>query len=65
MATMLRLEKYGKVDFTLGKLTKRHPKTAKSRRTYTKGHWELVEFFFSFTIEGVGVIFLQVVCSLY
>ena len=26
VATPLGLEKYGKVDFTLGKLTKRHPK---------------------------------------
>ena len=45
-ATPLRLEKYGRIDFSLGKPTNRGRRAAKSRSTCAKGPWELVATFF-------------------
>ena len=65
VATPLGLEKYGKVDFTLGKLTKRHPKNGQKEEDICQGSLGTGRNFFLFTIEGVGVIFLQVLGGLY
>ena len=46
MATMLRLEKYGRIDFSPRKWTKRHQNAAKSRKPCAKDEWEPAGTFF-------------------
>ena len=46
MATMLRLEKYGRIDFSPRKWTKWHQNAAKSRKACAKDEWEPAGTFF-------------------
>ena len=46
MATMLRLEKYGRINFSLGRWVPMDPKTPKSIKVHARGPGELVRTFF-------------------
>ena len=46
MATMLRLEKYGRIDFSLGRWTPMDPNAPKSMRAHARESFELVTTFF-------------------
>ena len=63
MATPLSMEKFGRIEFSLGKWITRVMKTPKSILPYVKVPGELVRIFFSVTIVAVGVCLDWYICN--
>ena len=64
MATPLRLEKYGRIDFSPGRWTPMGQNASKLVRTHAKDEVEVGRNFFTFTFKAVAVTFLEVIFDL-
>ena len=64
MATPLRLEKYGRIDFSPGRWTSMGQNASKLVSTHAKDEVEVGWNFFTFTFKAVAVTFLEVIFDL-